>query len=364
MKAALVPWDDSIKNNNIFENPKPGYENAHTLLKKAFLEAGDDINTLDMYEDLNEVDVFLFSTLNYESLAKVFEAGLEKRCVYMSGEPVVVKPQNCKEGYEALKDTFNYFMTVDRTAVDNEHIFFRTLPYYDYPEWRNEPFAKKKLMANLSGNKHSEHKNEIYTVREEIITFMEKEHLDEISLYGPGWNKEEHPSYLGMVDSKREVYHYHKFALSLENTKNVPGYITEKIFDCFNFGIVPIYWGAPDVYEYIPKNCFIDYTEYKSPEKLYEYLKAMPENEYEEYLKNIKAFMDEPKNMEPFSSKTFHENIRVLYEKMSSDKEDFEVSAKKKQEIADKAAAIRKEKKRVARIIFIKKTIKKLLGRS
>lgn len=36
------------------------------------------------------------------------------------------------------------------------------------------------------------------------------------------------------------------------------GYITEKIFDCFFPGVIPIYWGAENVTDYIPQDTFID----------------------------------------------------------------------------------------------------------
>ena len=48
------------------------------------------------------------------------------------------------------------------------------------------------------------------------------------------------------------------FAICYENARDIPGYITEKIFDCFFAGCVPIYWGgAPNVTDHIPANTFI-----------------------------------------------------------------------------------------------------------
>ena len=42
------------------------------------------------------------------------------------------------------------------------------------------------------------------------------------------------------------------------------GYITEKILDCLESGIVPIYAGAPNIDRIIPNDCFIDYIDDKS----------------------------------------------------------------------------------------------------
>ena len=40
-------------------------------------------------------------------------------------------------------------------------------------------------------------------------------------------------------------------------------------FDAFVAGNIPIYWGADDIEDYIPKNCFIDRRNFSNHEKLY-----------------------------------------------------------------------------------------------
>jgi hypothetical protein len=49
----------------------------------------------------------------------------------------------------------------------------------------------------------------------------------------------------------------YRFALCFENTA-FPGYVTEKIFDCFAAGCIPIYLGAPDIRDLVPAGAFID----------------------------------------------------------------------------------------------------------
>jgi hypothetical protein len=49
----------------------------------------------------------------------------------------------------------------------------------------------------------------------------------------------------------------YQFALCFENTA-FPGYVTEKIFDCFAAGCIPIYLGAPDIRDLVPPGSFID----------------------------------------------------------------------------------------------------------
>ena len=56
-------------------------------------------------------------------------------------------------------------------------------------------------------------------------------------------------------------------------------------------GVFPIYLGATNIEEYIPKNCFIDYRDFQNDLQLYQFLKMMSKETYERYLSNIGAFL-------------------------------------------------------------------------
>ena len=284
MKVAFVPWDKSITKNNIYIPKYEKYIDSHIELKRAFEANGDDINTIDMYEDLRDVDIFLFTIIDYKWLNKVIAKGLIHRCVYCSAEPAVVKPENCKEGYEKMKEIFPFFMTFNDELVDGVRFFKRNIPFCFRTAHGNIPFEQKKLLVNISGNKFSDHPDELYTERERIVTYFEENYPEHITLYGTNWDKKKHPSYMGVIDDKKNAYHTHKFALALENTKELCGYVTEKMLDCFECGIVPIYWGAKDIETYIPRECFIDYSKFKSMDELYQYLISMQESEYIQYI--------------------------------------------------------------------------------
>ena len=73
--------------------------------------------------------------------------------------------------------------------------------------------------------------------------------------------------------------------------KNVPGYVTEKIFDCFWAGCVPVYWGASNITNSIPKECFISRADFASDRALYEFMKNMDKTQYLCYLDNIQKFL-------------------------------------------------------------------------
>jgi hypothetical protein len=165
----------------------------------------------------------------------------------------------------------------------------------------------------VAGNKMVKHPLELYSERINAIRWFERYHPEDFDLYGMGWDKyvfrgriihrlnnvklltrllaPKYPSYKGTIATKSETLKGYKFAICYENAKEIPGYITEKIFDCFFAGCVPVYWGAPNVTDFIPADTFIDKRNFKGYEELYKYLKTMPAAEYERYLAAIEQFI-------------------------------------------------------------------------
>lgn len=93
-------------------------------------------------------------------------------------------------------------------------------------------------------------------------------------------------------DQKIETLRKYRFNVAYENTGDLPGYLTEKIFDSFTACCVPVYWGDPDVEKSIPKACFIDRRDFKSNQELYRFLKQMQYPEYKQYADAITSFVE------------------------------------------------------------------------
>ncbi|KAJ3088803.1 Alpha-(1,3)-fucosyltransferase 11 [Quaeritorhiza haematococci] len=77
----------------------------------------------------------------------------------------------------------------------------------------------------------------------------------------------------------------YKFYLAIEN-KVDQDYVTEKFYQAFEAGAVPVYWGATNIDEYAPgPKSFIKVSNFMSVKKLAEYLKYLNENDdaYQEY---------------------------------------------------------------------------------
>jgi hypothetical protein len=204
------------------------------------------------------------------------------------------------------------FATTDRIMLKDRHnqavrVYFpQPITHMIKPV----PFEEKKLLVLAAGDKHVQHHRSGYAKRREWVEFCIKYRVRDFDIYGgynwTTWSKGI-PMYKGVVPlsqdydpacniargliDKIELIKNYKFYLCYENEIFTRGWVTEKIFECFVAGCVPVYWGASNVSLYIPKNCYIDRTSFKDDRELYNFIKNMPKNSYEEYLKNINAFL-------------------------------------------------------------------------
>ena len=290
------------------------------LLKKEFEEKDYDLSTQDI--NLPSESQFII----YNELPKIKEISMDKNNYLLTLESKIIKPDNWNlKNHKYFKKIFTW----DDNLVDNKK-YFKINYSYKIPTDLNFSLSKKtKLCTMIIGHKLVSHPLELYTERIKAIRWFEQNHPEDFDLYGIGWDKyyfkgmlsrlnrfdalrkllkPKYPSYRGAVNSKREVLQKYKFAICYENAKDVPGYITEKIFDCFFAGCVPIYCGAPNITDHIPANTFIDRRNFKNYEELYKYLKNIPGREYMGYLDAIKDYV-QGERIYSFSAECFAKKI-------------------------------------------------------
>ncbi|RHZ77166.1 hypothetical protein Glove_184g14 [Diversispora epigaea] len=102
---------------------------------------------------------------------------------------------------------------------------------------------------------------------------------------------------LPWFDLKNCVISKYPFYLAIENSQ-VQDYSTEKLWDTFNLGIVPVVWGAPNTRSYLPHpKSAIFIEDFPNVESLANYLKYLVGNEtaYLEYhqWRNLKTWPEE-----------------------------------------------------------------------
>ena len=89
---------------------------------------------------------------------------------------------------------------------------------------------------------------------------------------------------------KMAVLENYRFNVCLENVA-YPGYVTEKIIDCFRAGTIPLYLGAPDIVDFVPADAYIDLSQHRDLPKLARWLANATAAECAPYLAAGQRFL-------------------------------------------------------------------------
>lgn len=301
------------------------------LMKKTFSEHGINIST----QDINPPQKSRF-TLFIEAPIKAPD--LRNNNYVILFEPAVRRPFNWKlshrKNYKKIftwnDDVIDYARMRDKND-DNKYIKIN-FPNR-IPKKIVFPPMRKKLLTMIVGNKASPHPHQLYSERLKMINWFEKNHPDVFDFYGINWNEYKfhgkfahlnrfkfltniltsispprHSSYKGKINKKKDTLMKYNYAICFENSKNTNGYITEKIFDCFFSGCIPIYWGAPNINDYVPDKTYINMNDFQDYQTLFNYLINISESEYDSYIKEIKKYLKSDK-IKQFSDVSFSDII-------------------------------------------------------
>ena len=99
----------------------------------------------------------------------------------------------------------------------------------------------------------------------------------EIDLFGNVVNKH--------IDMKSDSLNDYMFQIAIENAQRV-NYFSEKIYDCFATGTVPIYWGAPNIGDFFDMDGVLVFN---TPDELKGILKSLSVEKYQSMLPAIRA---------------------------------------------------------------------------
>lgn len=210
-------------------------------------------------------------------------------------------------------------------------------------EWNR---TNRKFLVMINGNKlPALYWNELYTERLRALEFFSQ--TGDIDLFGIGWREPSHrlgkrimpwtirritrylltqwqkikpdpmltaarKVYRGTTPSKADTLSRYRYALCFENMI-LKGWITEKIFDCFYAGTIPVYWGAPDIADYVPESCFVDMRNFKNYQELRDFLKSLTDNDISRYRESARAFIGSQR-FAPFSKRTFTQLLKTVVE--------------------------------------------------
>jgi hypothetical protein len=327
----------------------PGYSPEGDELSYPLVHLGRELNklghavaTLDM-ADLSSFDKIFF--IDYPTIFnKYFRQLLRQKHPEMHlilAEPPIVRP-DC---YNPRKHApFRKVITWKRDlcAVNPEKYEPFCLSNKFRPNsFSTIPFAERKLSLLINRYMESTDPRELFTERTRAVRWFEKNAPQDFDLMGldsdrplfSGWlsrfnlylryayrhvpgmgiiKVNRFPSFIGPnKKSLHQTLKEYRFYLAYENSIE-NDFLSEKLFNSFFAGCVPIYLGAPNVLDTIPAETFIDKRKFDSYEDLYRYISTMTEKEYNKHLEAIADFVNGPK-IRPYTAEGFSDLFIKLF---------------------------------------------------
>lgn len=230
--------------------------------------------------------------------ADLRRAGAVERSVLITGEPPVVRHRNWDRD---VHERFPIVLTWNDDIVDGRRFHKFLWPITSVaPKVADVPFTERKLLVNISANKLSSHRLELYSARRATIRHFERTRPAEFDLYGPGWDsagagEPAYRSWRGTITHKWDVLPRYRFALCYENMRDTKGFITEKIFDAMRAGCVPVYLGASNVADHVDLEAFVDRRRFGSDSDLDRALADMPEAEWKRFRAAARDYLTGPR---------------------------------------------------------------------
>lgn len=318
LRVIVIPFSEVFEKNALFKLESKFNHDSRCVpfnyLYQKLTNIGFEVNTYDLFEKYYKTDIFLFLN-NRRDLYRNFSKYNNNNFILVAQEPLD------KNNFQ--NNNFSKFAKIitwrsDLLKKNNNFIKNTAYPIVKVNiDWL--PLKEKKILANISINKKSRIKGELYSERAKTIEIAEKIFGSQFELYGIGWDKPTRlidkiinykppVSYKGSLKEKYPKLREFKFALCYENNRLLPGNVSEKIFDCFQCGVIPLYWGAPDILDFIAEETFIRRERFRTNEEMLLYIKNMSDEEIELKLEAIKTFLNS-KSIEPF---WYQNHIQVI----------------------------------------------------
>jgi len=233
----------------------------------------------------------------------------EKRALVLL-EPAIVNPSMyyTRHWRRRFKTVFTWDERLLRRNPGYERI--RVPVGADLAKYRDNPFLDKtfeakKFLVAVSSNRWSYWPQATFPLRRKVYRFMYAKLGDGFDLFGHDWDRpcsrlekllgRSYPAWRGEIpgswDSKVARISDYKFMICLENSVGQPGYISEKIFDCFCARTVPVYLGSKGSEKILPSGAYIDFRDFGSLAELTNFLKHMSAEQYAGYVRRIDDFM-------------------------------------------------------------------------
>lgn len=289
-------------------------------------------NVYTKLEDIRSVKIDIEIHLNFQikktNAKKVFLILLESDSI---------RPQNYFHKYFLF--VYTKIFTWNDLYVKKDKIYKKFFFPHDYSYGPVGDFSNRNIFISMiasNRNAITDKENSLYFHRVKIINWFNKHEPNNFCLYGKGWDFINHPSgfigrvffeivkkmkvfkrssplkvWMGGIPHKNSILIKSKFSIVYENLYNQPGYISEKIYDCFSAGCIPIYHPAFPGKLPFPEDTYIDIRRFNSLDDLNNFLLNLSSEEFTNYQKNIRNYIHLNKNKN--SIRTF---IKIITEEI------------------------------------------------
>jgi alpha(1,3/1,4) fucosyltransferase len=279
-------------------------------LQRAFADRGADLHTPDVH---GHHDLAFVLSLNVQR-----KIGAVPSYVFIYEDPLVRPINGAPAMLARYRKVFTWNLEQQRLPNAIALDYPNDLTPRDTPGWDGRDIH----CAMLASNKALLHEDprSLHAARVATIRAFEQQAPGQFALYGLGWDipavrpghvgrivkrlnewgrrlrpgHRPFPSYRGLTARKTDVLDRARFAITYENSRGSPGYLTEKIFDCLASGCVPVYIGAPGWQHVIPADCCIDGDRFGAPAELVDFLARVTPAQFAAYQAAGRAFLSAP----------------------------------------------------------------------
>ena len=333
MKATLVVLNeqDFLQNRIFSDLPVKGIKNygyMFAALRRQLAAHGIDLATQDIH---SPEESRLVISLDVVDFFQTYQRRPNQLLYLVLNEPATYYPELWKKENHAV---FDRVFTYDYTLADEKkyihHYFAIDLDGYSpTPTVTQADFNQRKLLVIMSGmlqlTRPKPNSSSLLYTRYRTLRWFAQHLPDTFDFYSRGIDPATFRSFRGLgvlqgvlprlvtnwvaehvatrrrrlVDSinrgpvppngKLEVIRNYRFAVCYENTC-LPGYISEKLFDCMFAGCVPVYLGEPNIEQFVPPTCYISRAQFASDAELAKFLQRMPYAKYAGYIAAIQQF--------------------------------------------------------------------------
>lgn len=303
--AYSIFYEDGLFDSARYQDPSMAL--PYIRLKEELESKGVGLHTADYFRSGR----YLSKINEYWSMGAINQISTLKSSNIVGGGFILLEPplidSKIYKSLDYISELFNrVYLYNPIEKIKNTRRVFIPIPYNKVIDncWDNEIRLDKYVI--ISGNHAPFFKsNELYSKRIDCINYFEKNNY--IDLFGRNWHLTfnrrtlwwkyllNYPAimrvYKGSTENKHNTLSNYKYSICFENSE-MSGYITEKIFDCFYAGTVPIYYGAPDISYFINPNSYIDYKNFKDLAELKRYTDSLSDTQYLDIKEKGKNFIE------------------------------------------------------------------------